>query len=614
MKKKIIKIGSLIFILIILIFSLIINFYPLQTLDHLNQIEVNSLDEKIAYSLINNSFSSYVKLDEISPCFIQTLINTEDKKFYNHNGFDYKRIIKSTYENIKNRKITQGGSTISQQLSRIAYLNNEKSFNRKFKESIITTIIEKKYSKKQILEMYINNCYFAHNIYGLEGASKYYFGKEPIDLDYSESSLLVGIINAPNLYAPDINYQKSIKKQQEILFQLYKNNIITIDTYYEEISKKIKLNCNEKNVPYNLIYYHQGIKNQIEKNKLNTNKFLKKGLKIDSYLEIEVYKKIEKILKNYQIDNINDQISIVIMKPYTNHVVALYGGNSFLQSSYNRAIFSKRQIGSTIKPFIYYLALKNNLTPLTKFTSEETSFNLENGVIYSPKNASNSYANRKINMVEAISLSDNIYAIKTLLFIGSDSLSNLFNKFNLSINNLNLTSALGSFSLTPLELTSIYNCLASEGIYYSPSFIKKITLSDNSFVYQDSNKGKRILDKKETQQINHLLKSPFDKSFISYTSPSLINYQPNITFSAKTGSTYSSSWVMGYNKYYTIGIYVGNDENNSLRDSKLSKKLFLDISNSLTQGKNENFYEISSSLKPVRFIGFNNYESKEYYV
>lgn len=613
--RKLFKIFLLLSIFSIVIYSCIMMFSPQIYLYHPNQIEVYNQKQSQSYSLINNSMSKYTVLEDISEEFLQTIITVEDKRFFQHNGLDFLRIGKSFIINTLDNQISQGGSTITQQLAKLAFLDNSKTYLRKLKEAFLSLKIESKYTKKQILEMYINNCYFSHNIYGIQLASNYYFNKDPIDLNYSESSMLVGIINAPNIYAPDINYEESIKKQQQILFTLYQNNIIDSNQYYQELNRPLNLYCQIDKNNYNLMYYQQGIEKElIQLGVLNDN-LLRQGYKINSNIDFEVYNQINPIIKKYQNSAKNGEIAVVIMKPYSNKVLALWGGFNYLSSSYNRAIESQRQIGSTVKPFLYYLGLINGMTPLTKLMSEETTFNIEGIGLYSPKNASSFYANRPINMIEALSLSDNIYAIKTTLLLGSKTLSNLFSKFNITIENVNPTIGLGSFSLTPLQLTALYNCLASEGTYYEPSFINQVELQDGTIIKKQKVNAKKILNTHETLIINHLLKSPFDKALASYTLPSLYNYQTNATFSAKTGSTSSTTWVMGYNKNYTIGVYFGNDDNLDLQAPQTAKILFQEIANELSKNTNEAFYQPDENMKAITFNNsLNNLTSKTYYI
>lgn len=612
--RRIVKVIIFSLIFILSGYFCLLTLFPSVYLNHLNYIEINSKDNEYSFSLINENVSSYVTLDHISKEFLNTLIYIEDQRFYKHEGIDISRIIASLIENIKANKIVQGGSTITQQLAKNAYLSNDKSYLRKVLEILYSKKIEDKYSKEEILEMYINNLYFSHNIYGLKNASEYYFNLDPSLLNYSQSALLVGIINAPNIYAPDIDLNASITKQQQILSTLYKNKIIDKITYQEALEYPLEFTYSKNENDDNLLYYYQGIKKQISELNISLNSYKKQGLKITSPFDINIYNKVNNIIKNHQKDSKNDEISVVVMKPYSGDVLTLIGGFDYSLSSYNRAIESKRQIGSTIKPFLYYLGLEKGMNPLSLFTSEETTFNIEGRGEYHVKNASGYYANRKINMVEALSLSDNIYAIKTTLLVGSSSINKLMKKYSLEIEDINPTIGLGSFSLTPLELTSLYNSLASVGRYYSPNFIKQVSLYDKTILGIRKSTSYQVLEKRNTLIINHLLKSPFDEALASYTYPSLLNYEPNITFGAKTGSTESTSWVVGFNPYYTIGVYVGNDDNMPLSSKNLAKKVFVDIANKLCENHLDKYYEVTSDMTPFTlFNSKTNKKSKVYY-
>ncbi len=607
MKKKL-----YLFITFIIIGLLTFSFFNVL---HVNKIDINRPNYIELYDNNNNLFYSYnndyqgeyVELKDVSSCFIKTLINTEDKNFYNHHGFDYLRIIKSLFENIKSNSLNQGASTITQQLAKNLFLNNKKTILRKIKEAQITKKLESAYSKDYILELYINTVYFAHNIYGLKSASEFYFHKEPSLLNYQESCLLVGIINAPNLYSPLIDLNASNNKQKTIAYNLYKNNIININEYYDIIFNKSIIYGSSKKENNVEKYYHQAIFKELKN--LNINSSLN-GLKIETYFNKEIESLINNVLNKYELI---DQVSVIVMKPYSNEVLALVGGKNYYKSQYNRALESYRQIGSTIKPFIYYLALEKGLTPLSKFTSEPTKFTLENGLTYSPNNANNIYAYRKINMVEALAMSDNIYAVKATLLVGSSNIKKLLNRLGANIENETLAISLGGCELTPLQLISAYNTLASTGKYYKPSFIKKVSLFNDTILYEDKKISKSVLNYDTTLIINHLLKAPFDQGLKTYSSPTMLPYQLNKTFACKTGSTPSSSWVVGFNKDYTLLVYVGDDNNKTLHDGRVSKKIFKDIVFSLTLDKEDNFYTYPNNLKPFKIHnGINNIYSFTY--
>ena len=597
MKKKILFTISLIMIISLLSIYAIIFFYPETYISHPMYIQINDKEENYIYSTLNNRVGIYTYVNDVSDEFLKTLIAIEDQHFYQHNGLDYLRIIKSGYDNLITSSINEGASTITQQLARLLYLSNEKTFSRKIKEAIIAKKIESKYTKKEILEFYLNSLYFAHNIYGIGNASQYYFNKDPKELNYSESCMLLGIINGPNIYSPFIDYLTSIKKQKQIAYQLYKLSIIDAKEYYNILLFPPTLNDNyPKNNDY--FYYHQAIIKQLNNQYIINKNNLTTGLHIDSFLDYKLQKRINSIIKKYDFE---DQIAVVVMKPYSGEVISLIGGKNPEISEYNRALESQRQIGSTIKPLIYYLSLLYGLSPLTEFTSEPTTFNLDNNIVYSPKNSNDIYAYRKINMIEALAMSDNIYAVKTALAIGTKNIVSLLKQFDVKTKNNNITMSLGNIDLTPLQLAAIYNTFASEGVYYKPSFIKRVTRKDNILLYQYNNYGKRILEKEECVILNYLLRSPFDNALTSYSSPTMKNYKVDDTFCVKTGTTSSSSWTVGFNPNYTILVYIGDDNNENLKDGTISKKIWRDIAISLSvESKNKNFYSYPINLVPFK--------------
>lgn len=605
--KKAIKIILILLMCIVSSYFFLIAISEPPRIYHPNQIELYDIDEKQIYSRIKDNFSNYININEISEPFKITLIEIEDQHFYSHNGVDYKRILKSFFINLKNQNNEQGASTITQQLARLLYLSNEKTYKRKFKELIIAKKFEANYTKDQILEFYINTIYFGHNLYGIDAASKYYFNKSPLYLDYKEASILVGIINSPNKYAPDINKDLCIKKSNSILKKLYERNILDKENYNYYLEKEVTFSLKSNNEYINFLYYQDAVINELNKRKISSKNTLLKGYSITTYLDRNIQKNILNTVNKYKKElNENEDISIVIMEANSSKVLGLIGGSDYSKSTFNRAISSYRQVGSTIKPLLYYLALENGFTPLSTFRSEETSFNIRGIGEYSPKNAGERYGNRDINMIEAIALSDNIYATKTILLLGSKNFASLINRFNIEVNDINPTLALGNIDLSLLQLVSIYNTFASNGKYYVPSFIKEVKSQEGNSIYTHKEEYQQLLNSQSSTIINYLLRSPFDKALQSYATPSLMSYQTKARFSAKTGTTDYSSYVIGYNPKYTIGVYIGNDINNELSNTRLSKQIFVDIANKLCPEEKENFFFCPNTCKKFSLINKTN--------
>lgn len=616
MKEKIIKISKKMFIILLVVLSLIslskfvLFFSPNYVFYHPNEVKIYTKNEKDYYSRMFNQFGKYVTLDEISPHLINAAVASEDKRFYKHDGIDYSRIIKSLFDNLKNNGISSGASTITQQVARTIFLSNQKSLKRKLNEIFIAKKIEEVYSKEKILETYLNIAYFGHNLYGVEQACDYYYHKSPKNVTLAEAALLIGILPSPTNYSPEKDYEKAVILKDNVLLKMKHLGYITSSEYL--IATKEKLNfCYSltKKESSNLLYFHDALMEELRRKHLITKTQQNIGYKIYSTLDKDVQNIIENITNKHSFSS---EISVIVMKPYSGDVLGLIGGKDYDISPFNRALNANRQIGSTIKPLIYYLALENGLTPLTKLKSEPTTFFIDDVGEYSPKNANNKYANKEITMLEAIALSDNIYATKVALLLGSKTIKKFLESFNIILKDANPTIGLGSNSLTPLQLTAIYNTFASEGSYYKPTFYKKILSMDDRVIHKNTNNHHFRLRSDSVIQMNYMLRSPFDEAFKSYTSPSLLNYQTKTRFSAKTGTTTSDRWVVGFNPQYTLCVWMGNDENKDFLDGNIAKLIFKEIADELMKQRKDYFYS-STNLTPFIYKNPNGNSSFTYY-
>jgi len=573
---------------------------PTPILEKTNYIELYDQNNELIYNELYQNESNYIDLENLNNYTYNAFIAIEDKNFYKHHGFDIARNIKAFFINLFSLSIKQGASTITQQYARNTLLNTERTLSRKIKEAFYTIQIERKYTKNQILEGYLNSLYFGHGLTGIDSASYFYFDKSPYELTIAESAMLAGICNAPTIYSPANNVDNAIKRQRLVLYQMLIQNYITKAQYQEALKEELTYNLSKKQTD-NFNYYKDSVINELDKLNLYTKKNLQKGLKVYTNLDIDLTNKINTLLQKYKPLDKDTQISIVIMEPFSNKILYLTGGFDYTESSYNRAVNSSRQIGSTIKPLLYSLALANGFSPSTLLTSEETTFNIKDIGSYSPKNPNNKYANDKIDMIQAIALSDNIYALKTLLLLGSENLVSLLNLFGINDAEALPSIALGTINTSLLKLTSIYNTLASLGEYYTPSFITKVTDSSGNILYNNSSPHKTILDESNTLILNQMLTSTFDSSLNSYLTATMSNYKPYNIYSAKSGTTKSDSYVMAYNPNYTIGIWCGSDSNKNLANYTLSKQIFKEISTILESKKEPAWYNTNYTTKAIRY-------------
>ena len=594
--KKIIKYSLCIITIIILLISSLTIMIPSPTINKANYIEIYDINNELIYTELYENKGEYTPLSSLNDYTYEAFIAIEDKNFYKHGGFDIWRNIQAFFINLFSFSIKQGASTITQQYARNTLLNNKRTISRKIKEAFYTIQIEKKYSKNHILEGYLNSLYFGHGLTGIANASSYYFNKKPNELTIAESAMLAAICNAPSIYSPAINKEKAKQRQKLVLYEMLNQDYINKEQYQQALKEDIKYYF-IKNNKTNFNYYIDSVINQLIQANIYTKHNLQKGLKIYTSIDYSLHRQIDNIIEKYKTNNEDTQISIVIMQPFSNNVLYLTGGYDYNISSFNRAINSSRQIGSTIKPLLYSLALQNGFTPNTLLTSEATTFNIDNIGEYSPKNPNNKYANDKIDMIQAIALSDNIYALKTLLLLGSENLVKLLNSFGINGVDALPSIALGTVNTSILKLTSIYNTFASLGEYYKPTFVTKVTDSNDNTLYSYSHNSKTILDQTNTLILNQMLTSTFDSSLASYLTPTMANYKTKNIYAAKSGTTNSDSYVIAYNPNYTIGIWSGSDSNKTFYNPLLSKQLFKEIANIIDSNYNPSWYNKNHLLE-----------------
>ena len=406
-----------------------------------------------------------VSLKDISKHLINATIAVEDKNFYKHHGFDFLRIIKAMFINIKSGENLQGASTITQQYSKNLFLDFDKTWDRKLKEAWITIRLESHYSKDDILEGYLNTINYG-GIFGIENASKYYFNKSAKNLNLAEASMLAGIPKNPSKYSPLTNEDEAKKRQKIILDAMVKNGYIT--QAQADGAYNTKLNYEKGSDEENLkmmMYYQDAVMDELQSIKTIPSSFLDTGgLKIYTNLDMKAQKALEDSV-NKNITNEDIQMAGVMMDPQSGKVLALAGGRDYNKSQYNRATKAKRQVGSTIKPFLYYSALENGFTPSTTFTSEKTTFSFSGNKTYTPKNYNDEYANGPISLAAAISYSDNIYAVKTHLFLGDNALPDILKRVGIEEEVNTLPSlALGAEEINMMDMMGAYSAL--EGYRY----------------------------------------------------------------------------------------------------------------------------------------------------
>ena len=555
--------------------------------------------------LIFDDREDWVDIKNISPYLIKATICTEDKYFYKHLGFDFPRIIKAMFNNVRKRSLSEGASTITQQYARNLFLNYDKNWNRKLDEAILAAEIETHYSKNKILEGYLNTINYG-GVYGIENASWYYFGHSAKTLNIAESSMLAGIPQSPSNYSPLRNIKLAKKRQKQVLNAMYKNVIIS--NKERKIAYDTELNYvgkNNKNGLDNVLYFRDAVLSELKNIGTIPNNLIETGeLKIYTTLDGKAQEILENAVKDNMKTDDEMQVSGMMMNPENGGVMAMIGGIDYSKSQFNRAVNAKRQVGSIMKPILYYSALENGFTAASTFTSEKTTFTFSNNKTYVPNNYNNNYANGDITMGAAIAYSDNIYAVKTNLFMGESNLVSMSNRLGI-VSKLDAVPslALGTSEISMIEMEEAYSSFANMGYKVESHFINRVEDMKGNVLYKFNNDKERILNSSLAYILSDMLTYTYDKNFIGYNYPTLVSLLPKITkkYAIKSGTTDTDMWIIGYNKKCVLSIWNGYDNNRIIDNSAKGyhKNIWIDTMEEYLKEKDGEWYDMPKDVVGV---------------
>lgn len=531
----------------------------------------------------------YLEYKDIPSDVCSAIISIEDKKFYQHHGVDFKGILRAVKAMIENGKVTQGASTITQQLARNIFLTQEKTWERKIEEMFIATQMERIYTKEEILEYYLNNIYFGNGYYGIQAASKGYFNTEVKNLDLSQIAFLCAVPNNPTLYDPVTNIDNTLKRRDRILNQMHEDGKISDDTWLEAKTENITLE-RPKNIKNDYVetytYYcatralmkQEGFtfKNSftgaVEKEAYDeeyeelyetcNKKLYTQGYRIYTSIDLgiqqELQNSIDTTLAAYTEVNEEGiytlQSAAVCMDNQTGYVKAIVGGRSQDYNGYtiNRAYKSFRQPGSAIKPLLVYTPiLEGEYTPDS--IVEDTA--IEDG----PSNADGSYAG-SITLRRAVELSKNTVAYKLFDELTPEAGLSYLEKMNFSKldeNDKRLTAALGGFTngVSPLEMAAGYAAIENDGYYREPTCILKITNAQGETILSSQQEETAVYKENAARTMTDILTGVMTNG----TGRGLA--LANMPCAGKTGTTNDNKdgWFVGYTRYYTTSVWVGYD-------------------------------------------------------
>lgn len=549
-----------IFLAVLVAFNLyLISLPPIQNLNEFKPNIVTkfySKDDEVIKTFTAFTFQK-VDLDNIPENLVHAVIATEDKNFYKHHGYDLSGLMRSTFANVLAGHVVQGASTITQQLARILFLSNEKTFTRKIKELIVAVRIEKTIPKDKILEMYLNNVYLGSGAYGVEGAAQIYFNKHLKDLTLSECALIAGLPQAPSVYSPFHDKDLAIKRRNQVLKRMYRMRFITKEDY--DSATKAKLHLNPLPQIYTLNkapYFCDFAMKELEKLGFDEVEISQGGYKIVTTLDYKAQQKANEAIiqrmNGWGLTGDKRQAAVFSYSPIDGGILAYAGGKDYSKSQYDRVTQAIRPPGSSFKPFIYAAAIEKGLGPNDLL--DDSPFRAGN---WTPHNYHSKYRG-KIPAYKALMISSNVCAARLIQSTGIRSVIQMARVLGISTPlEYDYTIALGSNGVKLYELTRAYGAFGNGGYKVEPYAIERVETSRGQVVYQAPKaKTSKVMDVNTAATLTAMLKTVIK----SGTGKAADIGKPA---AGKTGTTddYKDAWFIGYTPDVVTGVWVGNDDN-----------------------------------------------------
>ena len=518
-----------------------------------------SADGEIIKTFTAYSFKK-INIQDVPEDFIHALLATEDKNFYKHDGYDLTGLVRSTVQNVIAGRVVQGASTITQQLARILFLSNEKTFDRKIRELIVAARIEKSISKDQILEMYVNNVYLGSGAYGVEAAADTYFNKHLNQLSLPELALIAGLPQAPSVYSPFNNMELAVQRRNQVLTRMYKMRYITKEQYEEAKNAKVKLTTVPRFYTTNKApYFCDYVMKELEKLGFDETDISQGGYKITTTIDYKTQEAVNsailKNLKNYGLTRDNQQAAVFSFSPVDGRILAYAGGKDYTKSQFDR-VQAIRPSGSAFKPFVYTAAMEKGISPNDMIDDSPIKIG-----DWAPKNYGHKYRG-SIPVYSALTVSSNVCAVRLIQEVGIRAVIQVARNLGITTPlEYDYTISLGSNGVKLFELVRAYGAFANGGYVVQPYAIERIETSHGKVVYRaPKTRISRQLSLKTAAEVTAMLKTVILRG----TGAAANIGKPA---AGKTGTTddYKDASFVGYTPDIVTGVWVGNDDNSDMR-------------------------------------------------
>src|SRR5215471_1921340 len=539
----------------------------------------------------------FVSLQQIPKQLQDAVIATEDARYYSHHGVDPTGIARAIYQNFRHHRIVEGGSTITQQLAKVLFLTPDKSLERKLKEAVLAVLLERRYSKDRILELYLNQIYFGHGAFGVEAAARTFFGKSVGELTLAESALLAGLPKAPSTYSPFEHPEAAKRRRTTVLARMVETGMLKPDQAKRAGQASLVLVPPERRRTtgqYFLEYVQQLLEQEY-----GAEMVFKGGLHVYTTLSPSTQLKAEHSLreglravavrratpskggKQSALPAVPEgpverpEGALLSLDPQTGHIKAMVGGYDFFKSEFNRAVQARRQPGSAFKPFVYIAAIESGLTPASLVEDSPIEYppTGKNSKPWKPDNYDRKFRG-PITYQQALEESINVPAVRIQEQVGIRRTVDVVRRLGVeSPLGQNLSIALGTSDLTLLELTSAYGALANQGMWIQPTAIRYVLDAQHKLLEENAPQGKQVLSPEiafvATQMMEGTIERGTGAAAKTLGRPA----------AAKTGPTndYSNAWFIGYTPRLATGVWVGYDRPKSLGRDETGSRVAVPI-------------------------------------
>lgn len=526
---------------------------------------IYDIEGKLLSSLHGEANRRVVRLDRISPNLKRAVLAIEDSHFYHHHGINPTSIGRAIVVNFKTRGVAEGASTLTMQLVKNIFLTHERTYSRKLAEAVLAIRVEQIFEKDEILDMYLNSIYWGHNNYGVQTAAESYFNKSASELNLAEAAMMAGLIQAPEVYSPFNNYQIAKERQALVLSRMRELGWITPEEEKAARQQKLYLGKPTSWQSSKLPYITNAVTQEL-KERFGEDAVLKGGMRVQTTIDYDMQKQAEATaqrayrgLRGRGLYAKDLQVAIVAIDPRTHYVKALVGGVDYKKSQLNRAIQSRRQPGSSFKPFVYYTAFASG-----KFTPDsvvnDAPLRIRDGsIFYTPKNYGGKFAGA-MSLRTALMQSTNIPAVILGQKVGVDKVVEVVRRLGMKSPMLAVPSLpLGSVDVTPMEMAGAYATFASNGWYSEPTTIVRVTDSRGEVLLDNIPKPKLVLDPWATASLTSVLQG-------AITGGTGRAAQIGRPAAGKTGTTDNERnvWFVGYVPQLATAVWIGDDANRAL--------------------------------------------------